>query len=648
MVKDPNQIPKIDEYTINDIDSLKSNNDMDNVWRIWNLIRYATENEICDVFSNWIDKDTKRCSDLLDLHQIKWDIDNYENFAGTNSMPKMSSASQWQAAINIFSNVKEELIWQIVNFIDIPDYIEWICDDIRILQPPKDNNRLTNEQHVRNIWFSFIIPTIRNWIMHNRYILTKNGMYVHSEKSRRKKTSRKDENWNNIVEEKDFEAFIDFKFFLKIIKFSLLSERKQKVKFLDESKINRKKWFNENMENFRFNEFQSKEKWLLHSNIQDKILNRVNEEREGKVQHHNHIQKLSNGQKEFMAEYFKSHEFNRRNLSFINRYINNEGYIAERMSLANNYVHAWIESFLLTQQEYFKTWFNTFKDAIFKSILNRFIEWSNVYNWKVWQDDEKIVQDIENRLTLFWIHKPYSKKNKNEIIELEQRVLNLKYLVLELKDWFYSQADYRKIYLKVLYLSKFYVNNPNLELAQPQKRVWDDLWQQWYNHIKTKCIENPKFYWSNEAKKNHIDQALWRPFRERLFKQLTIWKVDNWIIKNTDNIDQIMDKINLFVTKSKKHLSEDHQEILENNIRNTIKERKEKLDNITIVWEEEHIRNAFAHHNYTIIPWFDKILLWDYSIDDNPNWEKVYSLDELYNNCINKVDDCFLNSKTST
>jgi hypothetical protein len=44
-----------------------------------------------------------------------------------------------------------------------------------------------------------------------------------------------------------------------------------------------------------------------------------------------------------------------------------------------------------------------------------------------------------------------------------------------------------------------------------------------------------------------------------------------------------MDKINLFVTKSKKHLSEAHQEILENNIRNIVKERKEKLDIITII-----------------------------------------------------------------
>jgi hypothetical protein len=44
-----------------------------------------------------------------------------------------------------------------------------------------------------------------------------------------------------------------------------------------------------------------------------------------------------------------------------------------------------------------------------------------------------------------------------------------------------------------------------------------------------------------------------------------------------------MDKIDLFVTKSKKHLSEDHQQILENNIRNTVKERKEKLDSITII-----------------------------------------------------------------
>lgn len=644
MVRKIYQTPKMELYTINDVDSLKRTSDIHNVWKVDNLIRCATEKELCKLFSNWIDKDTKRYLDMMELYEIKWDIDNYESFSDINSMPKMSGASRWQSVINIFGNLKEELIWQTVKFIDVPDYIEWICDDIRILQPKKDNNRLTNEQHVRNIWFSFIIPAIRNWIMHNRYVITKNGLYIHSEKAWKRKTNRKDENWNNIIEEKDFEAFIDLSFFLKIIKFSIWSERKQKVKALDESKIDRKKWFNENVKNLGFIEFKSKEKWLLYSDIQDKILNRVNEEREGKVQHYNHIQKLSNGQKEFMTEYFETHEFNRRNLWFISRYLNADEYRNEWADLANNYTSIWIDSYLLWQKEYFQIYFSTIKDSVVKSTMNWFIEWNEIYNWKIRQNDEKIKQDIENRLKNFWIN-PYSKKNENRVTELWNGILDLKYIFMGLKDRFSSQIDYRKNYLKVSYLLKFYVNNPKLELAQPQKRIGDELRKQWYNYIKTRCEKKPENYWSNEAKKNHIDQALWRPFRERLFKNLTRWKVDKRIIKNTDNIDQIMDKINLFVTKSKKHLSEAHQEILENNIRNIVKERKEKLDIITIIWEEEHIRNAFAHHNYTIIPWFNKILLRDPSIDDTPNWEEIYDLDELYKNAVDRVNEDYLDEK---
>jgi len=246
---------------INSIDNLKTTSDMHDSKLVGSFIRSTTEDKLCKIFSNWIDEDVKKHADILDLQDIKWDIDNYESFSDINSMPKMSGASRWRSVINIFGNLKEELIWQTVNFIDVPDYIEWICDDIRILQPKKDNNRLTNEQHVRNIWFSFIIPAIRNWIMHNRYVITKNGLYIHSEKAWKRKTSRKDENWNNIIEEKDFEAFIDLSFFLKIIKFSIWSERKQKVKALDESKIDRKKWFNENVKNLGFSEFKSKEKW---------------------------------------------------------------------------------------------------------------------------------------------------------------------------------------------------------------------------------------------------------------------------------------------------------------------------------------------------------------------------------------------------
>ncbi len=124
-------------------------------------------------------------------------------------------------------------------------------------------------------------------------------------------------------------------------------------------------------------------------------------------------------------------------------------------------------------------------------------------------------------------------------------------------------------------------------------------------------------------------------------------------MKNTEDMEKIMVKINPFITQKtrrlyKKDNEEDNKkfkEILEDNVRNVIKDWKEKLDNITIIWEEEHIRNAFAHHNYTIVPWFNKILLWDPSIDDTPNWEKVYDLDDLYQNAVDRVDEDYLGKK---
>lgn len=64
-----------------------------------------------------------------------------------------------------------------------------------------------------------------------------------------------------------------------------------------------------------------------------------------------------------------------------------------------------------------------------------------------------------------------------------------------------------------------------------------------------------------------------------------------------------------------------------------ILQRKEKLEKVKIIDEDEHIRNAFAHHNYTIIPWCDNILLRDPSINDAPDREKVYNLEELYKKC---------------
>lgn len=650
MIKKTYYPPEMNVYTINDVDSLKESNNIEDIYKVGSLIRGAKEKELSDLFSNWIDKDIKRQSDILELYRIKWDIDNYKDISDINSIPNVSATSHWQSAINIFNNLKEEIIWEIINFIDIPDCIDWICNDIRIIQPQTGwKRKFTNEENVKNIWFKYIIPTIRNWLMHNRYLITKNGLYIHSEKAWRKKTSKKDEKWNNIIEEKDFEAFVDLSFFYKIINFSIWSERKQHAKVLDISKINWKQWFEENVRNLNFRGFESKEKWLLHNNdnLQDKLLNRMDETFKGQVKYY--TQKLPNGHKQFMSEYFKTHEFNRNNLEFIGGYLSGDTYREEQADLCNDYVYVWIDSYFLQQKENFQICFRAIKDVIFHTVINSFLEWNEPYEWKIRQDDIEIKQNIENKLAIFWICKPYKKHYAEKVIQLEKTVLDLKHIFLNLENRLYSRINFRKNYLKVLYLSKFYVNNPKLELAQPEKRTWDNLWWQWYYYLLSKCKENPNIYWSNEVKKNKIDQAIWSPFRERLLKRLTIWKVvDNWIIKNTENINQIIDNIDKkdqFITKSTKNLSPDNKKIVVDNIKKVIKDWKEKLDNITIIWEEEHIRNAFAHHNYTIVPWFNKILLRDPSIDDSPDWENVYDLDELYENAVGRVDEDYLDKK---
>ena len=109
-----------------------------------------------------------------------------------------------------------------------------------------------------------------------------------------------------------------------------------------------------------------------------------------------------------------------------------------------------------------------------------------------------------------------------------------------------------------------------------------------------------------------------------------------------------MSKINLYGVSATNNLDNNQKLILKDNVSKVITERKEKLDTVTIIWEEEHIRNAFAHHHYTIIPWFNKILLWDPSIDDTPNWEWVYDLDELYQNAVGRVSEDYLDIKTAS
>ena len=63
--------------------------------------------------------------------------------------------------------------------------------------------------------------------------------------------------------------------------------------------------------------------------------------------------------------------------------------------------------------------------------------------------------------------------------------------------------------------------------------------------------------------------------------------------------------------------------------------------------EEEHIRNALAHDNYTILAWVDQIVLRDgYSRgDDKWNRERIYKLSELYESTYKAMDDNMKNIK---
>lgn len=54
--------------------------------------------------------------------------------------------------------------------------------------------------------------------------------------------------------------------------------------------------------------------------------------------------------------------------------------------------------------------------------------------------------------------------------------------------------------------------------------------------------------------------------------------------------------------------------------------------------KKEHIRNAFAHWNFAILPWIDKVSLRDPSQDkNNPDWHKTYSINDLYKHCVSNA-----------
>lgn len=656
------QAPKVEKvYTVDDVIALKNSTNESDILKMQYLLTKATEDDLFRVFVDWIDDDIKRYRDVADLYTIMLDIAKCQEDANSDNWHMLADGTVVQAFIDMFINSTEEKIGGRLNYDDFFE-IPWIWDTLNIKQPTKTyRTNVSKEQKIKDIWFSNIITGIRNWLMHNRYIITGKGIYIHSKHAWEKKTGEKDEHGKDIKEFQTFEAMISHDFFHKIIVFCIDRDRKHKYKeFLIKNDINLRKWFKANKDNIKIEVLQRRGKWYLCESLSDIYSSMKRRD------FRKYNERLSPKQEKFLSEYFEIHEFNDKSLRFLRNFMFDYD---NRMSL-NAVID--IHPSILDQRNWELN--SQQKGSKMKLILESLTTWDSIDERKIWRSDtsleneiEKIFkelkikpskQSIENKHDFVPKYRDSDREipmdklltfsAKNEIIKI---VKFFKYDLLNVVDINSSMVDYRKVYLKTLYLSKFYINNPKLELAQPQKRIWNKYWKQWCDYIMNRCKKNPKTYRSNEVKKAWIDKILWDFYRTYLFKQLTSWDVEDWIITRDNN--EIEDYINnnrdylMFNTLNAKKLSPEQKEIVENNVRKVITERKEKLDTVTLIWEEEHIRNAFAHHHYTIIPWFNKILLWDPSIDDTPNWEEIYDLDELYKNAVGRVNWDYLDIKVA-
>ena len=628
--------PKVEEYTIDDAIAVKNSTDLFDIYKVQYLIQAATEDDICRVFANWIDDHIKRRMDVLDLTSIWMDIKKNDEDPN-NPSSRLLTRTHLCADIDMFINLTENKVGRILNYDDFFK-IPWICDKIHIRKPSKKyTSQVSKEQKFKDIWFSNIITAIRNWLMHNRYYINKNGIYIHSKDAWQQKTGKKDKDGNDIIETKDFEAMLSFNFLSNIITFCMDSDRRLSLTTLYMDTIEREKWFNANKNNIKINICQWTKKWDFYTSQTGSIYRNQSSDLK------NIMVNLSLKQQEFLSEYFKIHKFNRRNLQVVNSFFTHD--FSWHMNANEMLVRNWKIVSILQARDYFlKSLDGTIEGYVFKLLTM----WDDTNKWEILWSDEDLEREIKKRVKNDPVLNLYDTHNNQR--HLIKTMKAYKYDILGVEDIALSIGDYRKNYLKALYLSKFYVNNPKLELAQPQKRVWKKLRNQWYNYIIRKC-KNRNSYRSPKVKKAWIDKIFTDYYRTYLFKQFTRWDIKDRII--TRNNDDIEDYINdnrdylMFNTSYAKKLSPEQKEILEDNVRNVIKEWKEKLDTVTLIWEEEHIRNAFAHHHYTIIPWFNKILLWDPSIDDTPNWEEIYDLDELYQNAVSRVDEDYLDIKVA-
>ena len=216
------------------------------------------------------------------------------------------------AMIDMFINITEEKAGKRLNYYDFFN-IQWICEDVNIIKPHQEyKNKITKYQNFNDIWFSNIITVIRNCLVHNRYIINCNGIYIHSKNARQKKTNKRDIDGNCIIEQQDFEAIISYEFLYKIIEFCTHADRKFKTSGIVMDNINRAKWFEKNKNIIEISSRESKKKGDIFASLTDIPIN---------LETTRNIKKLSRWQKEFLSEYFKTHKFNRENLEFVNQFM---------------------------------------------------------------------------------------------------------------------------------------------------------------------------------------------------------------------------------------------------------------------------------------------------------------------------------------
>ena len=628
----------------------------DDIFDLWSLLNHTTENELRDLFADWINKKVKKRMDYYNLVAIQMDImrlKNNEIDVFDDNKDRLNLLTIWMILFDNYANLIEEKIWNRLDYNDMND-IMWIHESIKLISPLKNCSiRDSNEKKVRNIWMRFLLTEVRNAIMHKNFIITEGKLYIKSKNARKRRTNKKDENWNFIMEEQDFEAIIDRDFFLKALIFCKDKDRKFVSKSIYSRHYDWKKWYEANKDNIKRRIVEAKQKWEIRDTLKERVdsidITTVSEK------------KLTNGQKELFSKYFteKGNEFNPTNLQYVDLFSNfNDNRIPIWLLIWEKKDLEWhlrfhIEENLKLYWEY----------SILKSMLEAFTEWKEE-NRKLWESNKKIEEFFEYKLwkmvgvpaNIYDRFKNYEAKKylwdsefvpllkiipKDQKEQFLQMIKDIKIILSNVKKIYLNAWEYLRLYLMTIYISMYMVNNPELKLWERKQREWDHLWNQWRDYIIDKAKKEWNVLWSKEAKEKSLNRILWDSFRRHIAKHFTTaLKIENWPIRKDD--EEIREEIRKLIYERNdsknlywlRKLSIWNKQIIEENIFRIVKQWKSKLEKIKPIDEDEHIRNAFAHHNYTFIPWCDHILLRDPSINDAPDREKVYNLEALYKKCL--------------